>query len=154
MKPNEQTYMTTDLKKLAEIKRYDMQGMQDGYFMPYKEPEGEWVRYSDYAALLQEVETLRGAIDCACNALTDSICVSGNDAETNLRWVKKLRALQHTGEVPEWKVEGRAILKDYDEAMASQPKTVSNATLIVIANYGELALGVLRAAIENGETKP
>ena len=50
-------------------------------------------------ALQEEVETLRNAIDCACNALTDSICASGNDAETNLRWVKKLRALQqHTGE--------------------------------------------------------
>lgn len=35
---------------------------------------------------------LRETVDCACNALTDSITCSGNDAATNLRWVKKLRA--------------------------------------------------------------
>lgn len=36
---------------------------------------------------------LMSEIDCACNALTDSICVSGNDAATNLRWVRRLRAV-------------------------------------------------------------
>jgi hypothetical protein len=37
------------------------------------------------------------------------------------------------------------ILNDYDAAMESQPDSVSNAKLIVIANYGELALSILRA---------
>lgn len=39
-----------------------------------------------------EVERLRAEIDCACNALSDSICVSGNDPETSLVFVRKLRA--------------------------------------------------------------
>lgn len=43
--------------------------------------------------------------------------------------------------------EAEAILRDYDEAMASQPDVVSNAKLIVIANYGELGLQVLRALL-------
>jgi hypothetical protein len=41
--------------------------------------------------LAGEVSRLRGAIACGANALTDSICCSGNDAETNLHWVKKLK---------------------------------------------------------------
>lgn len=40
---------------------------------------------------------------------------------------------------------GNRILDMFDSAMASQPKTPSNAKLIVIANYGDLALDVLRA---------
>jgi hypothetical protein len=39
-----------------------------------------------------EIERLRAEIDRACNALTDSICVSGNDARSNMAWVNKLRA--------------------------------------------------------------
>jgi hypothetical protein len=47
----------------------------------------------------QRVRDLEGAIDCACNALTDSIMASGNDARTNLHWVNKLRGyLRGTGE--------------------------------------------------------
>lgn len=38
-----------------------------------------------------EVLRLRDSIDRACNALTDSICVSGNDYATNMHWVKKLK---------------------------------------------------------------
>jgi len=52
------------------------------------------------AALRQENETLRGAIDCACNALTDSIRVSGNDARTNMHWVEKLRSYLPKKEAP------------------------------------------------------
>lgn len=41
---------------------------------------------------MTEVERLRDAIEKACNALTDSILVSGNDPKTNMHWVRKLRA--------------------------------------------------------------
>lgn len=41
--------------------------------------------------LVGRLRFLEQQIDCACNALTDSICASGNDAATNLHWVKKLR---------------------------------------------------------------
>ncbi len=43
------------------------------------------------ATLAYEVLRLRHEIDCACNALTDSILCSGNDASTNLHFVRKLR---------------------------------------------------------------
>lgn len=39
-----------------------------------------------------QLAALRSAVDCACNALTDSILVSGNDARTNMHWVRKLAA--------------------------------------------------------------
>lgn len=41
--------------------------------------------------LRAENKRLRDVIDCACNALTDSVKCSGNDAETNMHWVRKLR---------------------------------------------------------------
>lgn len=44
------------------------------------------------ATAQNDAKALREDVDKACNALTDSICVSGNDAETNLYWVRKLRA--------------------------------------------------------------
>jgi hypothetical protein len=40
--------------------------------------------------LLAEIKRLEGEIDCACNALRDSICASGNRFETNMHWVRKL----------------------------------------------------------------
>lgn len=40
----------------------------------------------------KRLEALTDAVDRACNALTDSINVSGNDAATNMQWVRKLRA--------------------------------------------------------------
>lgn len=40
-----------------------------------------------------EMKRLRECVDCAVNALTDSIQCSGNDAETNLHFVRKLRSL-------------------------------------------------------------
>lgn len=43
------------------------------------------------AALRAENERLRGLIDEACNALTDSIKVSGNNPDTNMHFVRKLR---------------------------------------------------------------
>lgn len=45
------------------------------------------------AHLKVENAKLRDGIDCATNALTDSINCSGNDAATNLHFVRKLRAL-------------------------------------------------------------
>jgi len=44
-------------------------------------------------ALYRDIAFLRNGIDCAANALTDSILCSGNDAKTNLHFVRKLRAL-------------------------------------------------------------
>ena len=38
-----------------------------------------------------EHRRILSVIDCACNALTDSIAVSGNDPDTNLAFVRKLR---------------------------------------------------------------
>lgn len=40
---------------------------------------------------INEIQRLRHGIECASNALTDSISVSGNDAETNLHFVRKLK---------------------------------------------------------------
>ena len=40
-----------------------------------------------------EIHRLRSGIDCATNALTDSILCSGNDAATNMHFVRKLKAL-------------------------------------------------------------
>jgi hypothetical protein len=45
---------------------------------------------ADRNRLAKEVARLRDAIDCACNALTDSIQVSGNDRKTNMKWVRML----------------------------------------------------------------
>ena len=42
-------------------------------------------------ALKARVEELENTIDCGCNALTDSICCSGNDADTNLGFVRKMK---------------------------------------------------------------
>ena len=41
----------------------------------------------------REVDDLLDCIDEHCRAMTVSIQVSGNDAESNLSWVKRLRAL-------------------------------------------------------------
>ena len=38
-----------------------------------------------------QLVALRDIVDCACNALTDSIRASGNDARTNMHWVDMLR---------------------------------------------------------------
>lgn len=43
--------------------------------------------------LAEEVVRLQSGIACAANALTDSILCSGNDAETNMHFVRKLKAL-------------------------------------------------------------
>lgn len=43
---------------------------------------------------IAEIKRLNKGIDSAANALTDSILVSGNDATTNMHFVKKLRALK------------------------------------------------------------
>jgi hypothetical protein len=40
-----------------------------------------------------EIQRLRSGIDCAANALTDSILCSGNDAATNMHFVRKMKAL-------------------------------------------------------------
>lgn len=40
-----------------------------------------------------EIQRLREGIDCATNALTDSILCSGNDAATNMHFVRELKAL-------------------------------------------------------------
>ena len=45
---------------------------------------------------------------------------------------------------PEQREEAEKLLAAYDAAMASQPKTPSNATLIVMANYGDLCAALLR----------
>lgn len=39
----------------------------------------------------REVDSILDAIDSACNALTDSIQVSGNAQESNMLWVDRLR---------------------------------------------------------------
>lgn len=46
-----------------------------------------------FSDALSEIETLRDGIDCAVNALTDSVLCSGNDAATNMHFVRKLKAL-------------------------------------------------------------
>ena len=47
------------------------------------------------------VDALENVIDCACTGLTDSINCSGNNAETSLHYVKRLRsALPKTTEPP------------------------------------------------------
>jgi len=43
------------------------------------------------AAHAAQLGALRDIVDCACNALTDSIRASGNDARTNMHWVDMLR---------------------------------------------------------------
>lgn len=50
-----------------------------------------------------ENKRLRHEIACACNALRDSILVSGNDLKTNLHWVKRLEKVIETdlGKLPE-----------------------------------------------------
>lgn len=190
---------TPDLKKLAEVTGHTFSFDVDGCGELIYGKTSHWVRYSDYAALQQEVErltfdrdakskrmwelghecerlqqevetlraelgkfsernvyalrqqlaharqeveTLRGAIDCACNALTDSICVSGNDAETNLRWVKKLRAQQHTGEVPGYVRVPKNKLQGWIDALRHR-------------NLGmDYVLLEMEEVAEDGETKP
>ncbi len=39
---------------------------------------------------VKRIEFLENQISCACNALRDSICSSGNDSSTNMHWVRKL----------------------------------------------------------------
>ncbi len=48
--------------------------------------------------------------------------------------------------------EGRKLLEAYDDAMKSQKMNGdgSNACLIVMANYGDLALGLLRGLLTSG----
>lgn len=46
---------------------------------------------ADRDGLKARVEELENTIDCGCNALTDSICCSGNDADTNLGFVRKMK---------------------------------------------------------------
>lgn len=43
------------------------------------------------ADLDNQLAELRSAVDCACNALTASIRTSGNDADSNMCWVSRLR---------------------------------------------------------------
>lgn len=43
--------------------------------------------------------------------------------------------------------EGAEIITAFDRAMACQGEHAHDAKLIVMANYGDLAIGVLRAAI-------
>jgi hypothetical protein len=38
-----------------------------------------------------KLKTLRNDIQCACNAITDSVLVSGNDPQTTLHFVRKLK---------------------------------------------------------------
>lgn len=46
--------------------------------------------------IAEENVYLRNQIACAVNALTDSVLCSGNDPETNLHWVRKLKkTLEH-----------------------------------------------------------
>ncbi len=46
-----------------------------------------------FQELRDEIQRLRTGIACAANALTDSILCSGNDVDTNLHFVRKLKAL-------------------------------------------------------------
>jgi septal ring factor EnvC (AmiA/AmiB activator) len=41
--------------------------------------------------LRRELEEALNIIDRGCNALQDSICASGNDPQTNLAWIKRMR---------------------------------------------------------------
>lgn len=52
---------------------------------------------SENDRLTAEINRLRDLIDCGCNALTDSICVSGNDHKTNMTWVRRLQAEAEKG---------------------------------------------------------
>ncbi len=42
---------------------------------------------------IAEILRLRGGIECASNALTDSVLCSGNDIETNMHFIRKMRSL-------------------------------------------------------------
>ncbi len=50
-------------------------------------------RADDIAAIAADYLRIREGIACAANALTDSILCSGNDAATNMHFVRKLKAL-------------------------------------------------------------
>lgn len=65
-----------------------------------KELEEDLANATDgFDAAMAENARLWEALDWGCNALTDSIVASGNDARTNLQWVNKMRAaLRGTGE--------------------------------------------------------
>lgn len=43
------------------------------------------------AAAREDSAKLRDVLDCGTNALRDSICASGNRAQTNLHWIGKMR---------------------------------------------------------------
>lgn len=57
------------------------------------EVNNKWLEeYQRRQSAESQLAALRSIVDCACNALTDSILVSGNDARTNMHWVRKLAA--------------------------------------------------------------
>jgi hypothetical protein len=47
----------------------------------------------------------------------------------------------------EQRKEAEALLKAYDDAMASQERSMADAKLIVMANYGDLAANMLRQLV-------
>src|SRR5258708_35850323 len=49
--------------------------------------------------------------------------------------------------------DGAQIIEAYDNAMKCQGDHAHDAKLIVMANYGDLAIGILRAAITCGDRK-
>lgn len=44
--------------------------------------------------------------------------------------------------------EAQGLLKAYDDAMACQSKNMADAKLIVMANYGDLAIEMLRSLLK------
>jgi hypothetical protein len=88
--------MTPKQETATPIKRYTFAVYGDCDHWMEESAGGTWISYEDHqrelAAAKSAEKRLHDLIDCACNALTDSICASGNDARTNLHWVKKLRA--------------------------------------------------------------
>jgi len=51
------------------------------------------LRSGNPTSVTEDYQRLRSGIECAANALTDSILCSGNDAATNMHFVRKLKAL-------------------------------------------------------------
>jgi hypothetical protein len=74
-----------------EIFETEEEVMKRGYRIPPLVYERMDELESKLAAAEAERDRLRDVIDCACNALTDSINASGNDANTNRHWVSRLR---------------------------------------------------------------
>jgi hypothetical protein len=62
-------------------------------FVESGESTGGITTHSALRTLSEEIKRLRDGIACAANALTDSIQCSGNDAATNMHFVRKLKAL-------------------------------------------------------------